>query len=342
MQNTSESLDEMGATTQQDVAEHARVSVSTVWRVLHRPDSVDPATRQTVVDAMDELGYVRKRSRGNSERARQAITLIIPDLANPFFPMVIKGCESVARTHGYGLMIADSENDLDQESEHLALALDRGASGIAIVPSGGATAAIEKASGRQVPMVLLDRTIDGLLASSVVSDNYQGAYQATKYLLRLGHTRILFIAGGTGKSSAQQRLAGFRDAMAASGNAVGDRFVLNAEYDFENAADEVKRALEDEVSFTAVFASADVMAFGAKRALEQHGFAIPADVSLIGYDDILLASSIGLTTVAQPAFEMGREAITTLIDTIEGRVTRVAASVLQPRLVIRDTCRRPR
>jgi LacI family transcriptional regulator len=238
-------------------------------------------------------------------------------------------------------MISDSENCVDLESEHLELALEREVSGIVIVASGESTPAIERAISRGIPVVLLDRTVEGVVASSVVSDNYQGANQATKYLLRLGHTRILFIAGGTGRSSAQERLAGFRDAMHASGHSVCDRYILNAEYDFENAADEVKRALKDDTPFSAVFASADVMAFGAKRALEQHGFSIPADVSLVGYDDIPLASSIGLTTVAQPAFELGREAITALIHTIEGRVTRVTASVLQPRLVIRDTCSRP-
>ena len=327
-------------TTQQEVADHAGVSISTVWRVLNEPDSVDRSTRTRVELALDELHYERRPSQTHRQRTKQSIGLIVPDLANPFFAMVIKGCESVARTHGYRLMISDSENSTEEESEHLEVAMESDTSGVVIVPADGVTPTIAQTASRGFPMVFLDRTIDELDVSSVTSDNYEGANQATKYLLRLGHVRILFVAGGPGKSSADQRLLGFRNAMEEAGLTVSERHIVSAGYDFENAHRVVKEALSDGVSFSAVFASADVMAFGAKRAIEEHGLRIPEDISLVGYDDIHLASSIGLTTVAQPALEMGRNAITTLIHFVERRLAKPTRLVLQPRLVIRETCRR--
>jgi LacI family transcriptional regulator len=213
-------------------------------------------------------------------------------------------------------------------------------SGFVIVPAGAQNRAIDEVVRRRFPVVLLDRTIKSLEVSSVTSDNFDGAYQATKYLLRIGHTSILFIAGGPGKSTAQERLSGFQSAMMESGVQLSDRHIVSGGYDFETSHQVVMNAIEDGVRFSAVFASADVMAFGAKRAIEDAGLRIPDDVSLIGYDDIPLCSSIGLTTVAQPAFEMGRNAITTLIHLVERRLAKPTNLVLQPRLVIRDTCSR--
>lgn len=266
--------------------------------------------------------------------------MIVPDLTNPFFTMIIKGCESVARIHGYRLTIADSENSTREESEHLELALESQASGVVMIPAGGGTPTIERALDQHFPLVFVDRTIGGMDGSSITSDNYEGAYQASKYLLRIGHNHILFLNGGADKSSAQQRLRGFMDALGESDIRISDKYIRNAEYDFEHAHRAVAQAFDDDLEFTAVFASADVMAFGAKRAIEERGLSIPDDISLVGYDDIHLASSIGLTTVAQPALEMGRNAITTLTDIIAGRLSRPTQLVLQPRLVIRETCRR--
>lgn len=326
--------------TQQEVAERANVSISTVWRVVNAPDTVDPTTRRGVERAIEELGYVRRHANSTRKQSGQSISLIVPDLANPFFTMLIKGCEAAARPHGYRLMISDSENSSEQESVYLELDLEGITSGVVVVPSGSSSASIEEAIDRKYPMVLLDRTIADLDVSSITSDNYGGAYQATKYLLRLGHTQILFIEGDPGMSSAEERLAGFRDAMRESDVPVCEECIVSGGYDFETAHDVVRQSLDRGVRFTAVFASADVMAFGAKRALEERGLRIPADVSLVGYDDIPLSSSIGLTTVAQPALEMGRSAVTTLIHLVERRLERPTKLVLPPRLVIRETCSR--
>jgi LacI family transcriptional regulator len=325
--------------TQQEIASRANVSVSTVWRVLNHPDFVDSETRELVLAVATELGYNKIPIQKRKKKKSNIIAFSVSDLTNPFFSQIIRGCEVIARTHGYSLFISDSENDPELERIHMESFIENSVVGVILLPTGLESPAAETALRKKVPLVQVDRFIEMLNVSSITTDNFKGAYLACKYLLRIGHRDILFIYGGRGKSSADERLEGFKKALSESDIPFSEKMVINGGYDFDITYHNVSALLKNKMNFTAVFASADIMAFGVKRALEEHGYSIPHDVSLVGYDDIPLASSIDLTTVAQPALEMGRNAMFLLLDLIEGRVAESSHIMLQPSLIIRETCK---
>lgn len=323
-----------------DVAKHAGVSLSTVSRVLNTPESVSPQTREKVEAAINKLNYEKLRTDSLKQpQETKIIGLIIPDLLNPFFPLLIKGIEQVAKIHNYSLILCDSENDDALEQQHINTLCDKGVDGIIVIPSLGTTH-VEKLMKKGVPFVFLDRFIDLEGASYVASDNEEGAYQAVKYLLKLGHRRIIIVTGPRDLSTEQARIEGVRRALSEEGITCDDELWVVGNYRTEDACQAILAILQKHNKFTAIFATNDMMAFGAKQALEEHGLKIPDDISLVGYDDILFSSIISLTSVSQPAYEMGRNAMVLLLDLIHERVTTPQHIVLRPSMVIRGSCKR--
>ncbi len=324
-----------------DVAKLAGVSLSTVSRVLNDYDSVNPQTRENVEAAIRESGYEKTKSesaKGNG--AAKTIGLIIPDILNPFFPLLIKGVEQVSRIHGYSLMLCDSENDPALEQQHLDMLSQRGVAGMLLIPASSKTPHAQKLIKQGKPFVFLDRFVVIEGASYVTSDNAEGAYQAVKYLLKLGHQRIVLLTGPRDLSTEQARMQGYQQAVAEEGIASRKELIITGNYSLDEAYQETSKLIQKQIEFTAIFATDDIMAFGAKRALEEHGLEIPADVSLVGYDDIRFSSIIALTTVSQPTYEMGRNAVVLLLDLINARITTPQHIVLRPSMIIRGSCQR--
>ena len=328
------------SSTIHDVAKRAGVSLSTVSRVLNDSASVSPQTREKVEAAINALQYEKSRAESLKQpQATQMVGLVIPDILNPFFPLLIKGIENVSKIHDYSLILCDSENDETLEQQHINTLCDRGVDGIILIPSSGATH-VEKLVKKGFPFVFLDRFIEMEGASNVTSDNEEGAYQAVKYLLKLGHPRILIITGPRDLSTEQARLKGVQRALDEEGIASQADLFVCGKYNQEDAYQAVVNVLQKKTGFTAIFATNDMMAFGAKKALEEHDLKIPDDISLVGYDDILFSSIISLTSVAQPTYEMGRNAMMLLLDLIHERITTPQHIVLRPSMVIRGSCKR--
>jgi len=323
-----------------DVAKHAGVSLSTVSRVLNTPDSVSPQTREKVENAISELHYEKLRTESLKQpQETKTVGLIIPDILNPFFPLLIKGIEHVSKIHNYSLILYDSEDDAKLEEQHISTLCDRGVDGIILIPSSGASH-VEKLVKKGFPFLFLDRFIELDGASYVTSDNDEGAYQAVKYLLKLGHRRIAFVTGPSDLSTERSRIHGVQRALTEEGLACDDELCVLGNYRIEDAYQAIITILRKRTDFTAIFATNDMMAFGAKQALEEQGLKIPDDISLVGYDDILFSSIISLTSVSQPTYEMGRNAMVLLLDLINERVTTPQHIVLRPSVVIRGSCKR--
>lgn len=323
-----------------DVAKRAGVSLSTVSRVLNDYDSVNPQTREKVEAAISDLNYEKPRPESGKPKQRlQTVGLIIPDILNPFFPLLIKGIEQVSKIHNYSLILWDSENDATLEQQHLETLYDKGVDGIILVPSSG-TSYSEELLQKGCPLVFLDRFIELDGTSAVLCDNEEGAYQAVKYLVKLGHWRIVMLTGPSDLSTERTRFEGMKRALAEEEIAFSDDLFVCGNYNLNEAYQAILRLVERRVEFTAIFATNDMMAFGAKKALEELGLQIPEDVSLIGYDDILFSSIIALTSVSQPTFEMGRNAMVLLLDLINERVTAPQQIVLRSSMVIRSSCQR--
>ena len=174
----------------------------------------------------------------------------------------------------------------------------------------------------------------------MISDNEEGAYQAVKYLLKLGHRCIVNLTGPPELSTEKARIAGYKRALDESEIECQEDLFVCGNYSLEGAYRAIDDLLRKNVNFSAIFATNDMMAFGAKQALEEHNKHIPNDVSLVGYDDILFSSIISLTTVSQPAYEMGRNALLLLLDLINERIATPQRIVLRPSMVIRGSCQR--
>jgi LacI family transcriptional regulator len=323
-----------------DVAKRAGVSLSTVSRVLNDSASVSSQTREKVEAAISELHYEKTRTDNLKHLHETKMAgLIIPDILNPFFPLLMKGIEHVSKIHDYSLILCDSEDNAALEQQHINLLCDRGVDGIIIIPSSG-TSHVEKLVKKGFPFVFLDRFIELEEASYVISDNEEGAYQAVKYLLKLGHQRIVMVTGPRDLSTEQARIKGAQRALTEEGVPCLDELLVVGNYRVEDAYQAIVNVLRQRLEFTAIFATNDMMAFGAKKALEEHDLKIPADISLVGYDDILFSSIISLTSVSQPTYEMGKNAMVLLLDLINERITPPQHVMLRPSMVIRSSCQR--
>ncbi len=323
-----------------NVAKEAGVSLSTVSRVLNDSNSVNPQTREKVEAAIKAVGYEKLKSETTKpDEKTSMVGLIIPDLLNPFFPLLIHGIEQVAKIHNYNLMLCDSEDNAELEQQHISMLYEKGIDGIIIIPTSEA-ANVGGLLKKQCPFVFLDRFVELEGANYVTSDNEEGAYQATKYLTKLGHQRILFLAGPQYLSTEQARLKGIQRALAEENIKYDDELCCIGNYHIDEAYQLIRSVLRKGLEFTAIFAMNDMMAWGAKRALEEQGIHVPDEMSLVGYDDILFSSIISLTSVAQPTYEMGRNAMVLLLDLIHGRITMPQHIVLRPSMVIRGSCQR--
>jgi LacI family transcriptional regulator len=311
-----------------------------VSNVLNDKQSVAPSIREAVLRVVEEIGYTRRRPGARAERTSGFIGLISADVTDPVMTLIFKGIENVGRIHGYTSILCDSENSVELEREHIESLMRKGVDGLLIVPSSDRLCCVEEIRRRELPFVVVDRRVKDSEVSYVVSDNTEGAYQAVKYLLSLGHRDIAYLAGRSNISTAAERLVGYRKALEEWGVPLKEELIRPGDFEWEQAYQSVSELVRGHVPFTAVFAANDIMAFAAKEALEQNGKRIYDDVSLIGYNDILYASAVSLTTVALEPLEMGRNATLLLFDLIEKRRTPPHHVTLKPRLVIRSSCRK--
>jgi LacI family transcriptional regulator len=324
-----------------DVAREASVSPSTVSRVLNDNPHVNETIRSRVEEAIQTLGYERSRQTGVKKAGPSGIIgLIIPDLLNPFFPLLIKGIENVARIQGYSVILCDSENDIAIEEKHVKNLLAEGIEGLIFIAAPGRNSLVGQLLQEEFPLVFLDRTIGNEKSNCVTSANEEGAHQAVKYLLSLGHREIVYIAGPKYLSTENERYRGFKTALEEEGVSLREKLIVQGGHDWNAAYEKIRGLLDSGTHFTAVFASSDIMAFGAKQALEDRNLSVPDDVSIMGYDDIPFSSAISLTTVSQPAYEMGRNAMHLLIDLMKKRVHSPHRIVLRPSMIIRKSCKK--
>jgi DNA-binding LacI/PurR family transcriptional regulator len=324
-----------------DIAAQAGVSPATVSRVLNNNPSVQPEIQQRVRSIADKLHYAKPRSPGQKGQKKSTIIgLIIPDVLNPFFPLLIKGIENIAKIQGFSIIFCDSENDSETEEKHVRNLLEEGIDGLIFIPAPGTNHLIQELIQEDFPMVFLDRTASHGNTNFVTCANKEGAHQAAKYLYSLGHRNIVYISGPRYLSTENERFEGFKNALEEEGVQLQKELILHGEHSWSTTYREVHALLNRNKQFSAVFASSDIMAFGAKQAFEDSGLQIPDDVSIIGYDDIPFSSAISLTTISQPAFEMGRNAMHLLIDLIKKRVQTPHHIVLRPSIIIRKSCQK--
>lgn len=326
--------------TLSDVAAEAGVSPTAVSRYLNNRIDLPQATRDRIDAAIAKLDYrpnllARRLSTGKAE----AISLVSPDIANPFFAELAAAVEREAHAHGYAIYISSTSGDLDQEADAIRRMADGHVDGLIMMTNrvdDGRLAAL--LDGRD-NVVLLDEAIDGVSVPGVFVENETGAYQATRHLIEKGHRDIAVIAGPTRLMSVTERLAGFERAMKEAHLPVRPGWMMLGDYSRSYGRSAAAVLLDAPVRPTAILACSDYIAIGVMQAVRSRGLVIPDDLSLVGFDDMAFAELVDppLTTVRQPLAEMGRLAVQYLLALIDGGAVPPAETRLPVDLIIRDS-----
>jgi LacI family transcriptional regulator len=331
--------------TMNDVAKAANVSIATVSHVINGTRFVSAERVERVHEAMRELGYVPDATARSLRIGRtDTIGLVVPDNSNPFFAALARWIEEAGFESGYTTILANSNERPDREHRYVSTLVSKRVDGLILSPSRGDHGTLSRLlQNANIPVVVVDRDAALPNADVVLYDNEGGSFEATRYLLELGHTRIGCVAGPADASSATERVTGFRRAIAEAG--LPEQLVVEADFHFTGGREATARLLDTGQQFTALFAANDLMAAGTIRELEARGIAVPDDVSVIGFDDAPLAEMISpaLTTMRQPLQEMAHAAVSLLLSRVtSGDGGAPVRKVLATSLVIRDSTARPR
>jgi LacI family transcriptional regulator len=324
-----------------DVASRARVSVATVSAVLNDSAFVSTALRARVRAAVDALGYAPNLlARSLAKQRTHTLGMIVPDIANPFFPEVVRGAEDIAHAAGYTLLIASSDNDPKKEAVYLRLFLAKRADGVILTKAPGRLSkelALAYARAR-VPIVLLARSVPGFKTDVVEMDDRAAAYEGVTHLLHLGYRRIGLIGGLSGVSTTKRRLDGYRAALRDSDLHIDPTLIVAGDFRVESGyragLDLLKRRPD------AVFIANYLMCVGFIEALTQYRLRCPEDVAIVTCDDHPWLDSFSprLTTIDLPKRELGEAATRLLLDRIGTRAGAARTLRLTSAMRIRESC----
>ena len=305
--------------TMRDVARLAGVSVATVSAVINGSAVVSEGRTQRVREAMEALDYYPDQVARSLKVGRtDVIGMVVPDITNIFFPVVIRGAEDAARAHGYSVILCDSEEDPEEERRHLNTLFSRRVDGVLIVCSDP-SAAYDRLMRRRFPIVFVDRIPRGLTHNGISTDNVEAGARATNHLIELGHERIAFITGQLGLSPHFGRLEGFRKAMQARGLPIREEYLRMGDLQIETGRSLTMELLRLNPRPTAIISSNNRMLLGLMSALAEAGVPCPAGMSVVGFDDSAWTEhfSPGLTVIAQPAYEIGKAAFGMLLSRMQ-------------------------
>lgn len=327
--------------TIKDVAEHAEVSLGTVSNVLNKPTLVAEPTRQRVLAAIEELGFVRNNAARQLRGIRNAaIALVVLDFDNPFFTELARGVERAAAEADHLVILASSGTAADQEDQALRLLEEQRVAGILISPATSRPPRrLKELRSHNLPVVLLDRHRKRADQCSVAVDDTNGGGQVANHLLELGHKEIGLLNGPRQLKPCAERREGLVTVLEAGGLSVRREHEVEMDSMTIETGEVGMNALIARGRLpSAVFCGNDLMAIGAERASLAHGLRIPHDIAIVGYDDIRFAATslVPLTSVRNPAYELGYEAAKLLIEEAVGDIEHRHRNVLlQPSLVAR-------
>jgi LacI family transcriptional regulator len=326
--------------TIKEVAKRAGVSISTVSLAINKQEHVSEELRQKVFDAIQELNYrPNALARSLKNKKSKVIGLVIPDIVNPFFPLMVRGVEDTAKRYGYAIILCNTDGKAEEEATYLGLFEEKCVDGFIFTSSGKIKKSLSLLQEIAIPKVILDRRLDDLSIPTVTVDNIQGAYLATNHLIGNGKRRILFISGPDQLQSSLDRLKGYQQAFEENKLAIESELITFGDFSFESGQKVIKDILARKINFDAVFGANDVMTLGAMVVLSELGIAIPDEIEFIGYDDIYLSAFFkpALTTVKQPAYEMGCEAVKMVLRSMNSKTALVNSKVFKPQLIIRES-----
>jgi len=324
-----------------DVAREAKVSVFTVSTVINKRGQVSPPLQRRVDAAIQKLNYrPNLLARGLAKSRTHTIGIVVPDISNPFFPLVVRGVEDVTQKHGYSVLLCNSDDRHDKEELYLELLLSKRVDGILLCKAPGAiNSRLRQAlSDARIPIVLLDRTCPSLSKDAVATDDQRGAFEAVSHLARLGYRKIALVGGPLNVSSGRARWRGYRRALKENGLRYDSDLVFEGNYRIDSGYRAGLALLPRRPE--AVFVANYLMTVGFMKAAQELGMRCPEDFGLVSVDDFpwLGCFQPRLSTVDLPKYEMGAVAAELLLDRLSGKRVPMGLRRLAPQLLVRESC----
>lgn len=327
--------------TIEDVAAIAGVSIATVSRAINEPTKVADETRRRVNDAIARTGYTTNAmARSLRMRRSNMILILAPDVGDPNFSNILVGLETEASNRGYGVLIGNTQNDPERETDYLRFISSNQADGLILLtghlPFGYGQ---DGSDARLPPMVAVNEPIPGSDVPFVGVDNFEGARIAAEHLISQGHRRIAFIGHSTSRAVNQLRERGYRAALEGNGIAIDPRMILDGDGTTESGRQATEHMFVRDVLPTAFLCINDATALGVIIALTARHYDLPREFSIMGFDDISFASFVtpSLTTMKQPRLRIGEAAMEVLLGLLEGKQPDTREVLLRSELVVRNS-----
>jgi LacI family transcriptional regulator len=314
--------------------------------VLNNTAKVSEPKRARVLEAVQAAGYQPSQlARGLRRDTTNMIGMVIPDITNPFFPAVVRGAEDVAFSNGYRLILCNTDNDHSKEIMHLNELRTYLPAGLIVIPSNFSDLTTQAESYRRAGsgVVCIDRLPRNWSGDSVTADNEAGAYDATRHLIQLGHTKLATITGPLYLTNAMDRLGGFKRAVKEAKLHLFPEYVQETTFDKQGGHAKTLILLRLIPRPTAIFAGNDMIALGALLAVREAGLRCPEEISIMGFDDLDLAETTNpsLSSVAQPGYQLGTTAAQILLDRRDGDTSPAKHIVLETLLHLRNSVAPP-
>lgn len=319
-----------------NVAERAGVAPITVSRVINKSGYISQATRERVESVIKEMGYIpNSLARGLRSKKTNTLALLVTDITNPYFTLMARGVEDVAGASNYVVVYCNTDESETKEEGYVNLLAQRQVDGVLLVPSGDRSKTVEFLVANEIKVVAVDRRVSNVAIDTVRSDSEGGAYRLTQLLIALGHTQIAIIAGPQVVSTATDRVAGYKRALAEAGLADKAQ-VYYGVFNQQSGFALTEQAMQQSPQPTAIFGTNNFITIGVTKALQARGLRIPEDISVVGFDDLpesMLLSPF-LTVAAQPAYEMGRIATELLLKRIAGKGPEDVTDLILPTTIV--------
>lgn len=324
-----------------DVAKKAGVSIATVSKVINNTGNMRESTRQRVKEVMEELNYYPNvLASALMGKGTKTIGFLVQDISNPFFSQLAKVIEDRVHEKGFNVFISSTDDDEVKEKKYIELMEQKQVDGFIVSSTYKNKDILKNLIERDLPLIMLTQDDPELNVSKVSIDDFKGGYEATSHLLQNGHRKIAIIAEKLSNSS-DKRLEGYLSALKTYDVQVNKDLIIRINPSIENGMKSLNMLLKlaREYRPTGIFACNEQLAIGVMLAAREHGIQIPNELSLVGFDDTILATTTvpRLTTIAQPIEEMGRKTVDLLIEEIESGVSKQERVLFNPQLIIRET-----
>ena len=324
-----------------DVAREARVSVFTVSAVINHKQHVRAPLKKRVEAAIQKLGY-RPNSLAQSlaKEHTKILGIVVPDISNPFFPMVVRGAEDAAQKDGYTVLLCNSDGLPQKEEEYLDLLIAKRVDGILLTKCPGEMSPriLRDLNELRIPTVMMMRTYPDLSEHAVVTDDLQASYQAVSHLARIGHKKIALVGGPLSVSNGRERLQGFKKALKRYGLKYDPELVYEGDYRIDSGHTAGLSILPHRPD--AVFVANFLMMVGFLQAAQELGMKSPENFGLVALDDYpwLRLFNPPVTAVELPKYEVGKEAAELLLQCIQGKAPKASTHKIMPQIYVRESC----